>query len=745
MRTTSHLPHQLAGRQFRSHFAILSIAALQAAQSLIGSDALSPAPGFTPILTFTEKHTERIVTVSDPDDSSLKWPELGSVDSTNLLIKASMEGVELSGINSDTPFSINFGDLAFDITLGSDPNYSVSKSTAFFPTHGWDASGRPVGSEGLSLSWDRAILTVRLVNNALSEEDAGPFLPALSANYSGENNASIRHIGNLSLTFGSLVADATVFIKGTASTATSPFGSGSSTQPFDLTQSDLSAGLDLAPPSVVVSGTKTASNPHSDDTGLLLRGTASDGHGLKTVQISTAPDLPGSWTDLDIGSPTPLPAEEDQWSGGTVKWSYLLPETGIGTTQFYIRALDLAGNSSTLVSFTIAKDVPEALTGRWDSLIRSSDGSNSIIGSLSIYCSSLGALTGQVTLNGRTQPFIGSWSGDHIQGKIKRASGGDLRLDAFIGNIDVEGPESAWIEGLLYPLASSTQAKSMADGEQPTALGQFAAFRSPYSATSRAADSIAGRYHASVSAPANGVLGKCVLSANVNTAGGVRIIAKLADGATVTWGGVLGAGGQIPLYALPYTRKGTFAATLNVDGYWISADTCTWTRPPGFQTTFPDGFTASDLQISGQLYQPPAQNSLPLELSEGPSNAFVSLQGDGLETPYAEWFTLDSRGRATFDAPNTLSLRAAINTSTGIAIGGFKLPPTEASPQPRNAILYGLVIGNTVEGYYAAPNPRTQNSLGSFQISAQDPQAQDPGNEDDEDGEDGEDDFGDID
>ena len=686
-----------------SRFKLLLTAALLGAASVHATDSLAPAPGYSPTLTFTEKRTEKVVVKSDPDDASIQYAEVAAVDTTNLMVVANITGISPASINADTPFSITLGNLLFQATLGDDPSFAAGKTSAFFPTHGWDANNQPVGTEGLSLSWTATRLTVKLVNSANSPADAGPFLPAFSSNYAGETNTSVRALSSLTLSFGDCQGDIPVFIKGTAGTTSQPYTASGVSDTMDITQTDLSGALDLTPPTVALGGTTVQT-----DGSVLLKGTATDGFGLESLQITTTPDDPSSWQPLQIGDVAPLPDVEDEWSGGTATWSYVLPETGIGTTSFCVRANDLGGNTSAMTIFKVQKTMPGALTGRWDSLLTVGQHAPAISGTLTFNCSAVGVLTGKVNLNGRSYGFNGTWSDGHMHARAPRGAGKTaLLIDADCGDLTVDSPQGAWLSGRVTEEGVPVGYNADLD-EETGVLGYIGAFRSPYSATKRLDASITGSYNSRLLGV--NVAGTSVFTVNIAAAGSVQVTGRLGDGTALSWSGVLGAGGEIPFYNSLYGSKGFIAARFNVGDDWCTADVASWSRPANYGTGFADGFNLGSLSVQGQRYVAPAKGDMPLALAADSNNALLEIDGvAGVST----LCTVDSRGRVSFDLPPP-GLKTLINLATGTVTGSVKLQDGSNKIVP----LSGLVIGNEAFGYCLCPNLHAPATFGSMHLAA---------------------------
>ena len=732
------------------HHRCAALAVLAASvSSPLWADSLSPTTGFTPVFTFTETHTEKMVVVADPVDPTVKYAEAHAVDAMNLCIKASMSGQALADVGPDTGFSLDLGDLSVQFSLSDDPNYKSGDTSAFFPTHGWDANNKPIGTEGLALSWTADVLTIKMVNSANTEEDQGPFFPAFSQNYIGVTNDSIRALGEVNLTFGTITGDATVYLKGTAATATQHFANGDFSDDIDVTQASLSGELDFAPPTVAITGTSTAGttvDPNSVDgttSGVTVSGTSVDGHGVASVQVTTTPEDDSSWQDANIDSSTPL-ADGDEWSADTVHWSFDLSDAGIGSTVISVRSTDLSGNVSAPATFTVVRDVPPSLAGRWDALVSSED-SGIPSGIVTFTVSTAGYVTGKLTLadSGRTFPFTGTWSGDTITGTIVRPGLTSLVFSATAPSIDVSDAADAWLDGTLteIPAVVATTAgakkagasiKTLITVDPPVVIdplppvsaavvGVFGAFRSPFSAANPVSSDLVGRYNASVSGPqVDAALGTSFLTLNARPTGSTLIVGRLSDGTPFSWSGRLGASGQVPVYVPLYSRKGLLSALLNIDGQTLSADTGVWQRPAGVPDgQFPDGFLADSLSVDGQLYTAPVSPDRVLGLADGTDNANITLSGDGLDSDINVWFTVDAQNHATFDAPNAEGLRTSFARLTGNVTGAFKLPDGGDLTTSKTIVFRGLIVGDQAVGFYVAPPAPsgTAKRYGSLTIS----------------------------
>ena len=679
------------------------------AQAQSAGDTLTPTATFTPVFKFTETHAETLATITDPTDPTVQYPQVQAVDAMKLCIKASMAGQALADIGPDTGFSLEMGDLSVQYSLSDDPNYVAGNTSVFFPTHGWDANNQPVGTEGLALSWTADTLTIKLVNSANSPDDAGPFSPAFSQNYIGVTNAAIRSLGTLSLSFGSITGDASVYLSGNAVTTTQTFTSGGFTENDDLTQASLSGELDFTPPAVAVTGTA----PSPDNSGAtVVSGTAVDGHGVASVEVTTTPSDPASWQQANIDSSTTV-ADGNDWVPTTANWSFDVSSLGIGTSVISVRATDLSGNVSAPVNFTVVVDVPPALAGRWDALVTSDISGGLPFGVVTFSVSNAGSTSGRLTLSdsGRTFPFTGTWSGDTVTATINRPGLTSLAFSATAPSIDVSSAQDAWLDG------------SLTDNSSAAVVGTFGAFRSPYSASNPVSTDLLGRYNGSISGPqVTAALGTSFLSVNVHPSGSSVIAGRLSDGTAFAWSGRLGASGQVPVYVPLYGRKGLLSAALNVDGQSLSSDTGVWVRPPSLPDgQFPTGFIADTLSVDGQIYTAPVSPDLVLGVQPGTDNTNVDLAGDGLDSDINVWFTVAGFNRATFDAPNAEGLRMTFGASTGNVTGAFKLPDT-ATSTTMTVIFRGLIVGDQAVGYYVAPAApgSTTKRYGSLTVSGSD-------------------------
>ena len=695
-----------------SRFKLLLTTVFLASASVHATDALAPAPGYAPSLSFTEKRTERVVVKSDPDDASIQYAEVTAVDTTNLVVVANITGIASASINADTPFSLSLGNLVVQGTLGDDPAFVAGKTSAFFPTHGWDENNQPVGTEGMSLSWTATRLTMKLVNSANSPADQGPYLPAYSSNYAGETNPSLRVLSSLTLFFGDCEGDIPVFIKGTAVTTSQPYTVSGFSDTQDITQTDLSGAVDLTAPTVALGGTTL-----QEDGSALLKGTATDGFGLESLQITTTPNDPSTWQPLEVGGVAPLPDAEDDWSGGTTTWSYVLPEIGFGTTTFCVRANDLGGNTSAVMTFKVQKAMPGPLTGRWDSLLTAGNHAPVITGTLTFNCTALGVVTGKINLSGRSYSFTGTWCDGHMQARAPRGAGKRaLLIDADCGDLYADSPQGAWLTGRVTEEGVPVGYDEYL-GEETGVLACIDAFRSPYSATKRLDASITGSYNSRLLGA--DVVGTSVITVNIAASGGVIVMAKLADGTAVSWSGVLGASGQVPFYSSLYAGKGYIAARFGVDGFWCGADVASWSRPANYGTGFAEGFNFGALSVQGQRYVAPAKGAMPLDLAADANNAYLEIDGTAA---VSTWCTVDSRGRVSFDVPPP-GIKTLINLATGAVTGAVTVSVKLANGNGSNKIVpfFGFIIGNEAFGYYVTSSLNAPATFGSMHLAPSSP------------------------
>ena len=266
--------------------------------------------------------------------------------------------------------------------------------------------------------------------------------------------------------------------------------------------------------------------------------------------------------------------------------------------------------------------------------------------------------------------------------------GGDLILRGWVADLSVQEVQGAGLSGYLYQENSNPDENGVA--------GEFYASRSPYSSRNRVSEDLVGRYNAAFRTGDAGAPGASLLSVNVNGAGGVQILGKLADGTQISWGGVLGANGEVPLFAPTYGRKGYLAGRLYANGYSVYSDTVSWVRPANFGAGFPDGFEFHGVsEFSGVRYGADAVSGL---INSGELE--VSVTGGGAEEVRVP-VTLDERGRVTVSGENPMGLRLLVNAQTGWVTAGFRLPAAQEGGARRLAKANGLLVVDRIAGHFA--------------------------------------------
>lgn len=401
----------------------------------------------------------------------------------------------------------------------------------------------------------------------------------------------------------------------------------------------------------------------------------------------------------------PLPPDPG-WGPSTATWTFDLTNRPVGTTVVTVRAIDASGNESKPVTISFANPMPVLLTGRWDALLepQSADG---LRGFLTFTCDAKGKLSGKLTQEGTAAPlsFTGTWFGTTLQAIIKAIGKPNLILTGTVNDLAPGTVAAASVTGQLQVNGAPS----------PAAL--FTAYRSHWSTAIPLPQIVIGRYHFALDASmVPPILGHGYIVLTTAKTGTALGTGKLADGSTITFSGVIGSGGQIPLYVSLYTSKGSWSAlaVIGIDDGVPGVASALWRRPNNVSDKqFPAGFLLTP-GMAGVKYVPPAANTRILGLTNADPDAVATWEGDAVAPAATQNFTLNTANKATFTPDNPNSLKITITTSTGLVTGDFKLPGSTVL-----AKYDAILVGNAVLGHYIAPaaTGTTNKRFGRMQMA----------------------------
>lgn len=643
-----------------------------------GLDPLARTATFTPTVSFTESHSESVVTIVDNSDPDFPMTTraVRATESISATVVANITGIDLASLNASTAFSLDLGNLSIAGTLGDDPNYTPGKTSIWIPVFDPD-TGKAIGTYGVRLSWTSTRLTMTVTG-------ASPLAMPGTVEMGNWSTAepAIRVIDIVSLRFGPFIApDRNVYVTGKCSVTTKSFTT-PEPESFDLVSVSLSGSCEYTAPVTTLTSPASGSTTGASVT---VTGKATDAYGINSIEYALNPSSSSpTWTTITAVN---IPPPAALWGSTTATWSLDLAGLVPGTNTLWVRSIDISGNISSTLAATFINPMPSTVLGRWDAVMTPT-ATSPVRGAVTFSCTANGYHTGKLYLETGTINFTGyTDSSSHIRQTIRRLGYPDLTLTADVLSATSTGIMTGTLED--------------AGGNGAT----FAAHASPYSTTALASVDLAGRFHVKVDPPSTLTMGYSYLVITTARNGTVSISGRMADSTPITWSGVLGTAGQIPffapLYTTMYLTRGSVACPLKIDAptHTIPAATLEWTRPLGAtDKQFPPGFSLS-LSASGSLYSVPASGTRVMSLPAGAGNAVATLTGEGVTGTLTQRFTVNATNVTAPFLPNPIGLSmGTMPRTTGLGTGSFKLPGTTTS----SAINY-LIIGNQAFGHSIAP------------------------------------------
>ena len=663
--------------------ACFSILGFGNALGIVSVEPLELASDFTPSISFSETHTDSVKKTIDPLNSSNVTYDVVAALSTTATVTANMKSLVLSDVDSTTVFALNLGAAQISFKLGDIPTYTKGQTTAFYCWNGWDANKKALGTGGVKLVWTATKLTVTVT---MSNEVSRPLPIGTEAFISAGDTPGtfpIKDTLTADVTFAGITTSVprTVYVTGTYKVT--HVRSGPVDTPvyeFDLFNITETGAADYARPVVALtSPPQGASVAGTVD----VNGSASDEKGLTAVEWTT--DLNRTWAATDQFSFSASPPD-GLWGPTSAIWTVGLSNLPHGINRLWVRSVDDSGNRSLPLQVSLVNSLLPVLTGRWDALLVP-DVVNGVRGALSFTLSSNGNFTGSLVLEGGSYPIVGAMlPNESLAAAIKRSVGqSSIDLAATITTFSPSGESAAAISGTLKTGG--------------TALASFAAYRSPWSTTKLAPATLAGRFHVKVD-PSASPTGNSYAVITTARAGAASAAFALADGSVVTWSGVMGANGQLPVFALLYGGKGSVSSPMMVDGgtRTVGSTTVRWFRPPAFaDKQFPAGFEYDALAASGLAYTAPVpSNARVMGLTS--SSATARWSGDDVSAR-SQAISINLGNTIAITSP-TDALSLAVTASTGLWTGSFKIPGSSVLSTCRL-----LIVGSQAYGSWSAPAP----------------------------------------
>jgi hypothetical protein len=624
-----------------------------------------------------------VVTGRDPLDATLVFREVVPTESTTVSMVANISGINLAALNAATTFSVTVGNLVVTGTLGDDPKYTVGKTSILIPVKGYGPTGLALGGSSIKLSWTATRLTVTIVRKSadflddatrLFEDPGSVFVSGAI----GLVNPTIREVTEATLQFGSVstTAPRPVYLSGSSKVTTTTYGTGAAAEVIDTNTVSVTGAGDFARPTCTL--TSPLSGSITGPTATVL-GKAADSHGLADVRILSPGGQSVTWSLL-TGS-------ADVWGAQTASWTQTVTGLTPGTHSLSFVAVDQSGNESLPLVMKVVNPLALPLRGRWDGLLNAA-GANAQRGHFYLTVSQTGGYTGRLTLPHIYYTLTGTLApGGVLDHTISRGTLlPALRLQGTVPNL-LDDAATARITGTLSVLSTV-----------PEVVANFSAHRSPWSTVALAP------------------VGQGFVSLTTARAGSASGTLRTADGYVLTWAGVMGASGQLPLFLPMYVGKGSVSGQFTVSaGLPGTVDTTLdWHRGlNAADKQFPAGFSYQVL-ATGLRLQPLGTGARVLGAGAATPNARVTLEGDGISGTLTQDLTITTTN--VFSMPvNPQAITAVHTAASGLVTGTFKLPGTAVL-----ASYAAQIVGNQAAGYYtaAAPTGSVQKRYGKVIFSA---------------------------
>ncbi len=255
------------------------------------------------------------------------------------------------------------------------------------------------------------------------------------------------------------------------------------------------------------------------------------------------------------------------------------------------------------------------------------------------------------------------------------------------------------------------------------------AWQNPFSRTNPATG-LAATYNAWADPPADAAspapqgAGYGVLT--VNTLGGAGWIGRLADGTVVTRATSINAAGKVPVHCMLYANSGSAQGWAETENHLPALNTVggalRWVKNASKSSSYPAGFLADDLALSGGQYVKPAPGTIlwglaNVNLQPGTANARLRFSKGNLEASVVNDSELQSKtvrvllSHAAYPAqPNPTALTLAINPATGWFHGTAVLK--DGTPVVRRTLGFSGMIapGSSMgRGYFLLPQLATSH------------------------------------
>ncbi|GEP41222.1 choice-of-anchor Q domain-containing protein [Brevifollis gellanilyticus] len=366
-------------------------------------------------------------------------------------------------------------------------------------------------------------------------------------------------------------------------------------------------------------------------------------------------------------------------------------------------------SSDSTTTTLLVNVVPATAVGTFAGPLERSTLNDNLGGRFDLVTTASGACSGSVTLGARAKiPFTN---------QLLLSSGvGDVILRANIPGITL--PDKTVLTAYIEVFALDQRA--VLTLVHPT-LGTTlltAAWRNSWTKT-KPATAYAATYTARLDPENVGTSPRGYGFATLSVAadGSVKLSGKLPDGSGITDGGFVGPEGQLMLFNLLYTKRGSLVGPLQITPAPLLPDntldgTLSWFKPAPLpkstDTVYKDGFGPLNVAVAGSPYIAPAKGQRVMGLGTAPNpNAKMAFTLGGLSPEFEQFMHISNpsaiglTNKATIVSPVFNGTKVTLLDAAKGLIGGNFTIAGASTALDRPAPFEGLIvkIGATTRGY----------------------------------------------
>ena len=214
------------------------------------SNILADGGKVKPSIKVSETYSEKVVTEKTPGEPTVR--EKVPHYPVKVTVVANIEGFDISTVNSDTPISLNIGDLTVTPDLGDaneakDGVFPAGKTKATFDLEyaAPGPNGTPVPRKGarVTVSWakNKLVITASVksmtffgASGVAATDFIGLYVDESPEGTKPSGSKKFEESRNCTVSFAGLTGNRTVILKGTSTTKAKKFGKGDEAEVIEL-------------------------------------------------------------------------------------------------------------------------------------------------------------------------------------------------------------------------------------------------------------------------------------------------------------------------------------------------------------------------------------------------------------------------------------------------------------------------------------------------------------------------------